>query len=153
MRRFHDIDELRIALAEFRDRYNQRWIVGRLGYRTPAQARRDFQLATKRVLAARGGSHWTSGNTSKAFNLGVAAHIVPEQRNQCDHGKIKRLLKPGLGFETMMTACAAWKGIEVSAGCLEIAERRAERNYLQQCPRAWHGSRPSPTYFQTNGDT
>ena len=45
VRRFNDLDELQAALAEFRDRYNQHWIVGRLGYRTPAQARRDFQLA------------------------------------------------------------------------------------------------------------
>jgi hypothetical protein len=26
-------------------RYNQHWILERLNYRTPAQARRDFQLA------------------------------------------------------------------------------------------------------------
>lgn len=45
VRRFRDIDELSAALVEFRDRYNQKWIVGRLGYRTPAQARRDFELA------------------------------------------------------------------------------------------------------------
>ena len=44
VRRFRDLEELRTALAEFRDRYNQHWIVERLGYRTPAQARRDFLL-------------------------------------------------------------------------------------------------------------
>jgi putative transposase len=42
---FRDLDELQAALVEFRDRYNQQWIIGRLGYRTPAQARRDFELA------------------------------------------------------------------------------------------------------------
>jgi putative transposase len=42
---FHDLDELQTALAEFRDRYNNSWIIGRLGYRTPAQTRRDFALA------------------------------------------------------------------------------------------------------------
>ena len=31
-------EELRCALAEFRERYNQRWIIQRLGYVTPAQA-------------------------------------------------------------------------------------------------------------------
>ena len=36
---FQNVEELRGALAEFRDRYNQRWIVQRLGYLTPAQAR------------------------------------------------------------------------------------------------------------------
>ena len=42
VRRFRDLEELRAALSEFRDRYNQHWIVHRLGYRTPSQARRDF---------------------------------------------------------------------------------------------------------------
>ena len=41
---FRDLEELRAALIEFRDRYNHHWILERLDYRTPAQARRDFQL-------------------------------------------------------------------------------------------------------------
>jgi transposase InsO family protein len=45
VRRFRDLEELRTALIEFRDRYNHHWIVERLNYRTPVQARRDFQLA------------------------------------------------------------------------------------------------------------
>jgi len=44
VRRFRDLAELRTTLIEFRDRYNNNWIVERLGYRTPAQARREFQL-------------------------------------------------------------------------------------------------------------
>lgn len=44
VRRFHDIEELRAALIEFRDRYNHNWILERLNYRTPVQARHDFQL-------------------------------------------------------------------------------------------------------------
>ena len=44
VRRFRDLEELRAALIEFRDRYNNNWILERLNYRTPAQARRDFQL-------------------------------------------------------------------------------------------------------------
>ena len=44
LRRFHDLEELRTALIEFRHRYNHHWILERLNYRTPAQARRDFQL-------------------------------------------------------------------------------------------------------------
>jgi transposase InsO family protein len=44
IRRFRDIDELRVALSEFRDRYNRSWILEKLGYRTPLQARRDFAL-------------------------------------------------------------------------------------------------------------
>jgi transposase InsO family protein len=36
---FQNVAELRYALAEFRELYNQRWIVRRLDYLTPAQAR------------------------------------------------------------------------------------------------------------------
>ncbi len=39
VRTFRNVEELRCALQEFRDRYNQRWIVQRLGYLTPQQAR------------------------------------------------------------------------------------------------------------------
>jgi len=42
--RFRDLEELRTALIDFRDRYNHHWILERLNYRTPLQARRDFQL-------------------------------------------------------------------------------------------------------------
>ncbi len=42
VRTFQNVEELRQALAEFRDRYNQRWIVQRLGYLTPAQARQQL---------------------------------------------------------------------------------------------------------------
>ena len=45
IRRFRDLDELQAALIEFQDRYNQHWILQRLSYRTPAQARRDFHVA------------------------------------------------------------------------------------------------------------
>jgi len=45
VRHFQDLEELHAALLEFRDRYNHGWILGRLGYRTPAQARHDFTLA------------------------------------------------------------------------------------------------------------
>jgi putative transposase len=44
VRRFRDLDELRVALYEFRNRYNENWIIQRLGYRTPLQARRDFEV-------------------------------------------------------------------------------------------------------------
>lgn len=44
LRRFGDLEELRAALMQFRDHYNRHWIVQRLGYRTPVQARRDFNL-------------------------------------------------------------------------------------------------------------
>src|SRR6476469_1087809 len=47
LRRFHNLAELRAAVAEFRERYNHQWIIQRLHYRTPAQARRDFSVELK----------------------------------------------------------------------------------------------------------
>jgi putative transposase len=51
VRRFRNIEELRLALCEFRDRYNHHWIVQRLGYQTPAQARRAFRPLDIQVAA------------------------------------------------------------------------------------------------------
>jgi putative transposase len=42
VRTFQNVEELRQALAEFRERYNQRWIVQRHGYLTPQQARQQL---------------------------------------------------------------------------------------------------------------
>ena len=44
IRHFRDLEELRTALIEFRNRYNHQWILQRLNYRTPVQARCDFTL-------------------------------------------------------------------------------------------------------------
>lgn len=42
IQRFRSLAELREALRAFRDRYNHQWIVERLGYQTPVQARLSF---------------------------------------------------------------------------------------------------------------
>jgi len=42
VRAFRNVEESRCALAEFRERYNRHWIVQRLGYLTPAQARQQL---------------------------------------------------------------------------------------------------------------
>jgi hypothetical protein len=47
---FHDLAELREALVDFRKRHNNHWILERLQYRTPAQARRDFFLELGRAV-------------------------------------------------------------------------------------------------------
>jgi putative transposase len=41
---FENLEDLRAALAGFRDDYNNKWILQRLGYKTPAQARSQFSL-------------------------------------------------------------------------------------------------------------
>jgi len=38
---FETVEELRLALLEFKKNYNEKWIIERLGYKTPAQARTD----------------------------------------------------------------------------------------------------------------
>jgi putative transposase len=45
LHRFVDLEHARRVIAEFIDRYNHRWIIERLGYRTPAQAREDLLKA------------------------------------------------------------------------------------------------------------
>jgi transposase InsO family protein len=43
---FEDAEDLRRKLIDFKRRYNEQWLIERLDYRTPAQARRDL-IATK----------------------------------------------------------------------------------------------------------
>jgi transposase InsO family protein len=41
VRTFETVEQLRLALLEFKRMYNEHWIIERLGYRTPAEARKD----------------------------------------------------------------------------------------------------------------
>ena len=41
---FRNIEEVRLAVAEFITKYNQQWLIGKLGYRSPAQTRRECFL-------------------------------------------------------------------------------------------------------------
>jgi transposase InsO family protein len=43
VRTFQAVEELRLALQDFRRRYNETWILGRHGYRTPSEVRRHLQ--------------------------------------------------------------------------------------------------------------
>ncbi len=47
VRDFRNMEELREALVAFRETYNEHWIVERLKYQTPNQARRTFSLALR----------------------------------------------------------------------------------------------------------
>jgi transposase InsO family protein len=47
IRTFRTVEELRQALLEFKEQYNHLWIIERLGYRTPAQARKDACIAVE----------------------------------------------------------------------------------------------------------
>lgn len=50
VRHFDTVEELRLALLEFKDTYNREWILGRHGYKTPAQVR-EKQVASMREAA------------------------------------------------------------------------------------------------------
>ena len=40
--RFRNLAEARPVIGEFIARYNEQWLIGRLGYQSPAQARTNF---------------------------------------------------------------------------------------------------------------
>ena len=39
---FQNIEEVREAVRDFIEKYNEQWLVEKLGYRSPAQARREY---------------------------------------------------------------------------------------------------------------
>jgi putative transposase len=43
VRCFATVEELRLALLEFKDKYNREWLVEMHRHRTPAQLRADFE--------------------------------------------------------------------------------------------------------------
>jgi transposase InsO family protein len=43
VRYFATVEELRLALLEFKEKYNRQWLVEKHGHRTPAQVRADFE--------------------------------------------------------------------------------------------------------------
>ena len=43
VRYFASIEELRLALLEFKEKYNRQWLVEKHGHRTPAQVRAEFE--------------------------------------------------------------------------------------------------------------
>jgi hypothetical protein len=45
VRTFHNVEELRQSLLEFKHIYHENWVIQRHGYKTPAQARREQSQA------------------------------------------------------------------------------------------------------------
>jgi len=41
-RTYRNIEELRVAVTAFMERYNQHWLVEKLGFKSPKQALSDF---------------------------------------------------------------------------------------------------------------
>lgn len=46
---FETVEQLRLALLEFKKNYNEQWIIQRLGYQTPSQARRNACGSSQKV--------------------------------------------------------------------------------------------------------
>jgi putative transposase len=44
VRHFRDLTDLQESLRVFKDTYNQQWLIERLGFRSPAAARKEFAL-------------------------------------------------------------------------------------------------------------
>ena len=50
-RTYRNLEELRIAVTAFMDRYNQHWLVEKLGFRSPNQAYSDFYNEQSKIAA------------------------------------------------------------------------------------------------------
>jgi putative transposase len=50
VRTFDTVEELRVALLDFRETYNRSWLIERHGFRTPNAVRQD-QLSTAALAA------------------------------------------------------------------------------------------------------
>ena len=48
---FATVEELRVALLEFQQRYNETWLIGRHRYKTPMQVRQEQQAARAQQVA------------------------------------------------------------------------------------------------------
>lgn len=48
---YRTLKEVRQAVAAFVERYNEEWLIGRLGYKSPRQARRDYEARSARKAA------------------------------------------------------------------------------------------------------
>ena len=49
MRTFDTVEELRLALLEFKARYHREWLIERHGHQTPAAVRAAFTVAVDAV--------------------------------------------------------------------------------------------------------
>jgi hypothetical protein len=49
---FHSLEDVRQAVGEFVERYNDQWLVEKNGFKSPRQARRDWQAVNDVLKAA-----------------------------------------------------------------------------------------------------
>jgi hypothetical protein len=79
LHRFQTLEEAWQVIAAFIDRYNHEWLIERLGYRTPAEARTEGRRARARIqpirLAAEGRSASKSPSEEVAFPETTHSHV------------------------------------------------------------------------------
>ncbi len=51
VRTFETVEELRLALIQWAELYNEQWLIERHGFRSPAQRRRDYYAAAQQLAA------------------------------------------------------------------------------------------------------
>ena len=51
VRTFETVEELRLALIEWAELYNEQWLIERHGFRSPAQRRRDYYAEHQQLAA------------------------------------------------------------------------------------------------------
>jgi len=49
---FHSLEDVRRAVGEFVERYNDQWLVEKNSFKSPRQARWDWQAASEMLTAA-----------------------------------------------------------------------------------------------------
>jgi len=51
VRSFETVEELRVALLDWAELYNEQWLIERHGFKTPAQRRRDYYAGGEKLAA------------------------------------------------------------------------------------------------------
>jgi hypothetical protein len=81
VRRFRNVEESRVALREWLTKYNEKWLVERHSYRTPAQVRRDMLAA--QVVA------WLSAATVPENSVRLRNGATGNPRRGSDGSRLK----------------------------------------------------------------
>src|SRR5262249_24635712 len=135
LHQFRDLEEAREIIGAFIARYNAEWIVERLGYRTPAQARRDALRE-----AAWGGTSLSARSRDGAHIRSpcVAARQGPHQAALVSKKPATLHPSPGRSTQRRSTSCRTpWTGsIGTQSSCAGIWGRpfsSSNRSRVRDC--------------------
>ncbi len=83
VRTFDTVEELRLALLEFRETYNRKWLIQRHGFLTPQQAHACCLLRTKPHDYSRSTAEGTGRATWAASSSAVALRAPSRPTRKC----------------------------------------------------------------------